>query len=86
MHGLAKLMGTIVEMGYDICGFQKGPQVKFFNWNPENAQKLLDTPLNCILKGPILILLADATYALWLILQVRPSFFLARKIKRYKSL
>ncbi|KAJ7969818.1 WAT1-related protein [Quillaja saponaria] len=70
-YGLAKVLGSIISLsGAMVFGFIKGPPLSFIKWNP--ATKKLNSHLSTgdYVKGSFIMLAANTTWALWLVLQV----------------
>ena len=76
IHGLAKVLGSILCLsGAMMFAFVKGPPVDFMKWYPANQKQISHSLTsdhskeNCI-RGPLMMLSANASWALWLVLQV----------------
>ncbi|CAJ1953125.1 unnamed protein product [Sphenostylis stenocarpa] len=72
-HGLAKILGSILSLSGAITfALVKGPPLSFMKWYPENQKHTPSTIVHSkvdIFRGPLLMLSANTTWSLWLILQ-----------------
>uniref|UniRef100_M1C8A2 WAT1-related protein n=1 Tax=Solanum tuberosum TaxID=4113 RepID=M1C8A2_SOLTU len=75
-HGMAKLLGSSIGVtGALVFALVKGPQLNFMNWFKGNTRGTHSSNLNYSLKeewlkGSLVMVLANITWSLWLILQV----------------
>ncbi|KAA8537896.1 hypothetical protein F0562_027524 [Nyssa sinensis] len=73
-HGVAKVLGSVVGVsGALVFAFVKGPPVKFMDWYPAIHKEISDTKSGTFkvewVKGPLVMLLANTAWSLWLIMQ-----------------
>lgn len=77
MHGMAKILGSVLSLsGAIVFALVKGPPLDFIKGYQENHEKhnshsltIVHSKGDCI-KGSLMMLLANTTWSLWLILQV----------------
>ncbi|CAN4116482.1 unnamed protein product [Withania somnifera] len=76
-HGMAKFLGSSISVtGAFVFALVKGPHLNFMNWSKGNTRVNHISNLNYSwkeewLKGSLVMLLANITWSLWLIFQVR---------------
>ncbi|XP_061355422.1 WAT1-related protein At1g43650 [Gastrolobium bilobum] len=75
LHGVAKILGSVLSLSGAITfALVKGPPLDFIRWNPED-QKHVSHPLTTVhskgnsIRGSLMMLSANTTWSLWLILQ-----------------
>ncbi|QCD94562.1 WAT1-related protein [Vigna unguiculata] len=72
-HGIAKILGSILSLSGAITfALVKGPPLSFMKWYQQNQNQTPSTVVHYkvdIIKGPLMMLLANTTWSLWLILQ-----------------
>jgi len=76
MHGMAKILGSILSLsGAIVFALVKGPSIDFIRWHHENQNhnshsftKIHSKGDN--IKGSLMMLSANTGWSLWLILQV----------------
>lgn len=75
-HGRAKVLGSIIGVtGAFVFAFVKGPPLKFIsNWYKDNQKEVLGPNSKYSseewVKGCLIMVLANTSWSLWLILQV----------------
>lgn len=77
MHGIAKILGSVLSLsGAIVFALVKGPPLEFIKGYQENHEKHTSHTLTIVhskgdcIKGPLMMLSANAAWSLWLILQV----------------
>ncbi|XP_054786000.1 WAT1-related protein At1g43650-like [Prosopis cineraria] len=76
MHGIAKILGSILSLSGAITfALVKGPSIGFMKWHPSNQQNNSNSIITAVhskgdqIKGVIMMLSANSAWSLWLILQ-----------------
>lgn len=76
LHGIAKVFGSVVGVsGALVFAFVKGPPINFMHWHPATEKRNASSTTQGSsggewIKGPLIMLLANTAWSLWLILQV----------------
>ncbi|XP_073148059.1 WAT1-related protein At1g43650-like [Henckelia pumila] len=84
VDGIAKVVGTVISVsGAVVFALVKGPQVNFMNWSSEDthaaaASHLVMSAKDKLIQGCLLMILANAAWAWWLVMQ-------APLVKRYPA-
>ncbi|KAJ7969820.1 WAT1-related protein [Quillaja saponaria] len=70
-HGLAKVLGSFIGLsGAMVFAFAKGPPLIFIKWDPATKKLISHLSIGECVKGSLIMLAANGTWSLWLILQV----------------
>ncbi|KAB1220847.1 hypothetical protein CJ030_MR3G023985 [Morella rubra] len=75
LHGIAKVFGSVVGLsGALVFAFVKGPPINFMHWHPATEKLNASSTTQRSsggewIKGPLIMLLANTAWSLWLILQ-----------------
>lgn len=82
LHGVAKVMGSLLGVsGALVFAFVKGAPLKVMNWYQQthhrqktnSSSSTQGSTIGEQIKGPLIMLLANTAWSLWLILQVHES-------------
>lgn len=80
-HGIAKVIGTVMTVsGAIVFTLVKGPQINFMKWSSKDTQSAshLVSAKDKLIQGCLLMILANAVWAWWLVMQ-------APLVKRYPA-